>query len=237
MKPYKDIQRPIIQGKKLLGFLGSSYRDYLASRVLFNNKQLVIACCLANTSIEKNFKALLDFEEKKISFTHDLTKLLPDIKEYDLELYNKLNVNFLNVLTKIYSSRYLGDCDTGYNMVITKNKYLAELDYIYSILEPKLRILKSGTKEVQSTRYEVDIVKQNPALLTNNYILLNLDKTKFIEQTDFVFELRMHNHTVLEVSYSTNESKNDGLFDFDSLKPQGKDNKSFKLCYKAIEVK
>lgn len=236
MKPYRDIQRPMEHGKKPLGFIGDSYRDYLAARVLFNNKQLIQACTIANTSIEKFFKALIDFEGEKTKFTHNLTKLLPHIKEYDSELYNKLNIDFLNVITKIYSSRYLGDCDTGYNMVIIKNKYLAELDYIYSILEPKLRILKSGTKQVQSTRYETDIVKQNPALLTNNYILLNFDKTKFIEQTDFVFELRMHNHTVLEVSYSTNESKNDGLFDFDSLKPQGKENKSFKLCYKAIEV-
>ncbi|GAA4944242.1 hypothetical protein GCM10023314_16540 [Algibacter agarivorans] len=234
MKPFEDYQKPIKQGKRFLGFLGDSYRDYLAARILFNNNQLIQACCLANTSIEKFLKALIDSEGNKPKFTHNLIDLLSKIEKYNLE---ELNADFLNVITKIYSSRYIGDCDTGYNMVIVKNKFLAELDYVYSILEPKLRLLKTDTKQVANSRYEIDLSMQNSALLMNNYILLGINKTTFIEQLDFVSELRMHNHSVMEVTYSTNESKNDAIFDFESLKPNGNENRSFKTCYRADSVK
>ncbi|MCL5128596.1 HEPN domain-containing protein [Algibacter sp. L4_22] len=236
MKTYKSkTTLPIIEAKDIIGYLSESYRDYLAARILFNNNQLIQACSLANTTIEKFLKALISTSKKKVKWRHNLSELLIDIKEYDLDLYHSLNTDFLNVLTKIYSSRYIGSCDTGYNMVILRNKFLAELDYTYSLLEPKIQVQEANQTTKKITRYDRDISIKEAALLTNNYVLLGIDKTKFIEQLDFVFELRIHNHQIMEVSYSTIESKNDGKFSFDSLVPKGTENRSFQMCYKAYE--
>ena len=56
MKSSEKINKPLDQGKRLLGFLADSYRDYIAARILFNNNQLIQACCMANTCIEKFLK-------------------------------------------------------------------------------------------------------------------------------------------------------------------------------------
>ena len=117
-------------------------------------------------------------------------------------------------------------------MLIVRNKFLAELDYIYSVLEPKLEISIGSEKPIISS-YKIDKYNKNPLLFYNNFILNNIDKTTFIEKLDYVFELRMFNNHVFEVTYLTNESKNDGEFDFESFKPVGNDSKSFKLCYDA----
>ncbi|GAA3599842.1 HEPN domain-containing protein [Flavivirga amylovorans] len=221
------------KAKGILGYLTESYRDYLASRILFNNNELIQACCLANTSIEKIFKALLiQFEGKTVKYNHDLNKLLPDIEKYDLEIFNSLNIDFLKSISYIYKTRYIGSEKTGYNIVILRNKFMAELDYTYSILEPKIRVgLQSLTDKI-ITPYEADKMRKLPALIKNNYILLDDNKTNLIEHTtEFVLELRIYKNSVFEATYSTNKSKDDGIFNFESLKPSDDMGLSFKVCF------
>lgn len=233
-KPQKIISRKIEDTNRLIGYLGSSFDDYIASRVLFNNGMLTQACCLANTAIEKHFKAFIDFKGNTIKARHNLEKLLPSVKSFDSDLFNKLNIEFLFELTKIYETRYIGDCPGGYNFVILRNKYLAELDYTYGLLEPKIRYSKKG-EEIQKTKYELLISEKSPAIWTNNYLLNKIDKKTFIENLDLVYELRVveSNNELLEVKYSTLESRNNGKFRFEALKTN--DFKSFRLSHKPVD--
>lgn len=233
-EPQKIITRKIEDTNRLIGYLGSSFDDYIASRVLFNSGMLTQACCLANTAIEKYFKAFVDFKGNTIKAKHNLGKLLPTVKSFDSDLFNKLNIEFLLELSKIYETRYIGDCPGGYNFVILRNKYLAELDYIYSLLEPKIRYSNQG-KEIRKTNYEMLISAKNPAIWTNNYLLNKIDKTTFIENLDFAYELRVveSNNQLMEVKYSTLESKNNGRFRFEALKTN--DFKSFTLSHKPVD--
>lgn len=220
------------EAKGILGYLTEPYRDYLAARILFNNNELIQACCLANTSIEKLFKALIQFDGKKVKYNHDLNKLLPDIDKYDLELFNSLNIDFLKSISNIYTTRYIGSEKTGYNIVILRNKFMAELDYTYSVLEPKIRVGPQSRTNKVITPYEADTMRKLPALIKNNYILLGGNKTNLIERTtEFVLELRMYNNSVFEATYSTNKSKDDGIFNFESLKPSDDKELSFKVSF------
>jgi HEPN domain-containing protein len=234
-KPHKIVERKLEDAHRLIGYLGSSFDDYIASRILFNNNMLLQACCLANTAIEKCFKAFVDFKGNTIKSKHNLEKLLPSVKSFDSELYNKLNVEFLLELTKIYESRYIGDCQKGYNFVILRNKYLAELDYIYSLIEPKIRYSIKG-KGIGSTNYESYISMKNSLIWYNNYLLNNIDKTDFIENLDYVHELRVYEFDgqLFEVKYHTMDSKDDGKFRIEGFKPKG-DHKNFTLSHLPFE--
>ncbi len=237
-QPKKIIERKPENTRRLIGYLASSFDDYIASRTLFNHNMLVQACCLANTSFEKYFKAFVDLKGNTIKAKHNLEKLLPTLKDFDIELYNNLNIGFLQELTKIYDTRYVGDCPKGYNFAILRNKYLAELDYTYSLIEPKIRYSMKG-KEIRDTSYEHYFKTKNPLLWKNNYVLNNISKTKFIESLDYVEELRVYelNGELFEVKYHTEDSKNDGIFNIEGFKPTGNDHKSFKLSHLAYQEK
>src|SRR5690606_26995189 len=103
-EPQKIITRKFEDNNKLIGYLRSSFDDYIASSILFNSGMLTQACCLANTSIEKHFKAFVDFKGNTIKAKHNLEKLLPSVKSFDSDLFNKLNIEFLLELTKIYET-------------------------------------------------------------------------------------------------------------------------------------
>ena len=145
---------------------------------------------------------------------------MPSIQSFSPEVYEKMNVEFLRMLSKIYYLRYIDNLEPNFNIIISKNKYLAELDYTYSILEPKLRLRLSDKKNRKSF-YEIAIEEKDPNLWTNNYILNELDKTQFIERDDVIHEFRiLPNETFIEAIYHTEGSKNDGIFNREALKPE-----------------
>ncbi len=206
------------EAKSLAGFLSSSFQDYISARILFNHNQLISAASLANTAIEKYFKAIIAFRGNRVKAKHDLEKLLPSIKSFSPEVYKEINVEFLKMLSKTYCLRYIDDLETNFNIVISKNKYLAELDYTYSILEPKLRL---SDKKDRKSSYEIAIEEKDPTLWTNNYILNGIDKTRFIERDDVIHEFRMlPDESFIEAVYHTEGSKNDGIFNHEAVKPE-----------------
>ena len=98
------------------------------------------------------------------------------------------------------------------SIVLSKRKILAELDYTISEIQEKFN-LKKGEKEVKLS-YHCDKENKNNLLYDNNHILLGIDKTTFIEQLDFIYEFRNHeNMGIMEATYKTLESKNNGIFD------------------------
>jgi len=201
--------------QNMMGFLNIAYKDYLASRTLFNSNQLYRAIIIANTCIEKYFKMFLAVVGNQ-SKTHDVSKLFKSIQNFDPKLGANINKEFIELISKAYKMRYIDDASLNskheeFNLVIERNKILAELDYTVSIIENSWTFHANG--EILKNPYKNDMENNNPLLYENNYILNDFDKTAFIEQTEYVYEIRNDkNIGIIEVSYETNGQKNDGQF-------------------------
>jgi len=213
-----QIELTLIEAKRILGLKIMAYKDYLAARTLYNTDLVHQASFFANTCLEKELKSYLETIGIKISIEHETDKIYNILYSKNSNLAQKINLDFLKALTKIYQSRYFEKLGTGYNFIILRNKFLAELDYTYSFLESLTRI--KTKKKVFQTNYEIDVQQKNKILYKNNYLLNNISKDEFLKQQDLACEFRiMPNHEILEVIYFTNESSNDSKFIFHALEP------------------
>ena len=215
--------------KQVVGLKTTSYREYLAARHLLNDGFLHQAAFFINSCIEKQIKALLIALNIPVQIKHDTFKLYNLLQQHKPIITDRLNPDFFRMISKIYKSRYYEDLGTGYNFVIIKNKYLAELDYTFSILEPTIRYQLERDRKVHPTKYEMDKEKKYLVLYRNNYLLNNIEKTDFLNQPDMVYEFRIApNHEIFEVTYNIPFNKEHNVFLYEGLKPQP-DNASFQL--------
>ncbi len=226
----RHFEEPVEKAKKLIGLKYSAYKDYIAARILFLNSQLHQAAFFANTCIEKELKACLYSLGVDCRVQHDSFKLLNLLNNHNPETYNKLKPDFIKMLTKIYKSRYHEDLNPGYNFVIIKNKFLAELDFTYSILEPKVRYKTKREPDIAKTIYELDVLNKMPRVLLNNYLYNNISKEKFLKMPDTVFEFRIiFNHEVVEALYSIPENTDWDRFIYEGLVSPPENNQSFQI--------
>jgi HEPN domain len=209
-----------VNTQKIAGLLKMSFSDYLAARILINRNKLLQGCILANTAIEKHFKALMEAQSTKSFGNHDLIKQLPFVKNQYPEIYKKLNIEFLTQLSEIYKSRYIDSLPIGYNFAIIQRKYIAELDFTYSILEPTLKLQNSNNKNQLTSEYQTSLKNKDIDLWSYNYLLNKMDKTTFVEQPCFINEFRvLPNGVFLDISYSSNSVENDNKFNYNALTP------------------
>ncbi len=217
----------IKSGKKIVGLKSTSYREYLAARVLMNNNFVQQGVILMNTCLEKQIKAYLLTRGCKINIQHNCDKLLTLLNQKYKELNLHLNQDFFKTISKVYLSRYYEQLNPGYNFVILRRKFLAEFDYIFPILD-RLVTIKLELNKTAESLYEMDRIANNQNLFTENYILNKWDKTEFLQQRDFVHEFRiLNNHGILEALYTTDKSQNDNIFLYKALVPSDLEGKSY----------
>jgi HEPN domain-containing protein len=211
---------PINIAKKLFGLKVMAYKDYLAARVLFNNNMLPQACIYANTCIEKEIKAYLFALVVKFGKDHNTISLYNRLFNNKKEVAEKLNKNFISIINRIYESRYYENLNPNFNFVINRNKFLSELDYTYSILEPTVKYGLVSQSRYMTPLYESDKQSKNPVLFLNNYLLNNIDRSRFLNQPDFVYEFRVVvNHEIFEALYEIPFNKNPEDFKMIALVP------------------
>ncbi|MDM5264835.1 HEPN domain-containing protein [Bacillus wiedmannii] len=200
---------------KVHGFFNIAYQDYLAARTLFNQDQLYRAIILANTAIEKYFKVFLAMQGRSLR-THNVSKLFKAVKEFDSRLKNIINNEFIELISLAYHMRYFDDSlftnqNQEFHLHVCKNKSLAELDEIVYHIENSWTF-RSDNK-VLKRKFQIDIENQEKLLFENNFKLNRIDKTKFIEQEESVYQIQnTRTHGVIEAYYKTSQSKNDGKF-------------------------
>jgi len=231
--------KPIIKTKdevdisRISGFLGTAYNDYISARILFNKNKLIQACILSNYAIEKSIKALILASGKKVPKTHDLTKLLPFLKHDYEKLYSKICVSFFMELSKIFKVRYRDEVEVGYNFVIIQSKYLAELDYTFSLFEPVLRI--QNIDGDNKTNYELAKENKEDDLWIRNYVLNGINKVDFVKKLCHIHELRrLPNMVYIEIIYLSEEIEADENFTYKALSYTD-DLKNFTASHKVKE--
>lgn len=223
-------------GNRFLGFMNIAYEDYISSRILFNNYKLLQGSILANTAIEKAFKSIMLASNLQIPKTHNLVKLYPYVLEVIPKFSEIINLEFITQLSKIYECRYLSDLPIGYNIVIVRRKYLAEIDRIFSSINSAFQVKIDN--EIVELKYLSMLKDKSSELFIDNYILQNLEKKSFIEQLDSVFELRLlPDGRLIEILYPTLESRNNQVFKYDALEYEEDkhlNTSSAKLSHKII---
>lgn len=190
------------EAKKIIGLKSTAYREYLSARLLINSHLFQQAGIFMASCLEKEIKSYLLTSGLSVKWIHDLLPLHVKLNSLKPSISDCLNIEFLTVLSNIYKTRYYDQLDAGCNFVFIKNKFLAELDYCFSIMEPTIRVQPKRDIEIQKTKYQTDIETKNPILFGNNYLHNNIDKDIFLSQPDLVYEFRIaSNYEIFEVKY------------------------------------
>ena len=97
--------------------------------------------------------------------------------------------------------------------------FLAELDHTYHSLGPSI-IMDQGSGDTEGfSRYDQNVRDKNELLYRQNHILLQINKTQYIERRDQVVEMCIaSNGEIMEARYSTESSKNDNKYRYQGLK-------------------
>jgi hypothetical protein len=214
--------------EKMLHFLGAAFDDYLAARTLLRSGLLVQGAVLASTSIEKYCKTILAFRGNECP-GHLKAAHWRCLRNFDAEVYAKLNEQFFGFLQKAYDLRYPDSLSLGYNIVIRSREVLAELDRTVLQLHPRFNIVRrDGTHGF--TKYDDMLQVADGRLVEDNHVLRAEDRQEFIaRENQLVYECRkISAGPLMEAQYLMAPARSDGLFMREGFREAG-DGKNFSL--------
>jgi hypothetical protein len=220
-------------------FLDIAYKDYLGARVLLNAQLLVQGAVLASTAIEKYFKALLAFRGHQ-SHGHLKKAHINAAKNFDSRLAGALNEEFLALLQRAYSLRYLDDIPVDFNLVIASREFLAELDFTAGMFQESFTLRQDGIQIVQDFNQHKE--QHDPRLIKNNFLFIDVDKSVDLMKQVFisaepqlVYEMRnCRLRGLVEAIYLTGPIRSDGKFLRPAYVPIDTEEMNFQLAFKPL---
>jgi hypothetical protein len=234
MKKIKSTNNPD-RVRKVQSFLGSSSEDYIAARVLFLSNLPQQAAILSSTAIEKCFKAILAFNGNE-SHGHLQKAHWNAVKNFDRELYNSLNPEFLDLNKKVYSLRYTDDLPPSYNVVIASREFLAELDQTILSIS---RLFQVGNRDesYRFTKLEHLISSRDSRACSENHVLTGEPKESYIySKPQFIYELRnVASGALLEMMYWSESRPENSSFLRPGCAPSDDSGRTFKLSFPRVE--
>lgn len=186
---------------KVQTFLSDSLDDYIAARVLFLSKLPQQAAILSSTAIEKSFKAILAFHGN-VCHGHLQAAHWRAVKNFDPNLYNMLDIDFLELNRKAYMLRYTDDLPSDYNLVVATREFLAELDHTLYLIHTIFKVDWDGKE--RKTKFGSLLSLQDSRLFSDNYVLMETGKDTFIYgKPQLIYEVRKPKNRdgLLEATY------------------------------------
>jgi len=184
--------------KKVMDFFSAGFSDYIAARVLLNEALLIQGTVLASTALEKYIKGIMAINGNE-SHGHLKKAHWISLKNYSQELYNRCNIEFLELCQKSYRLRYLDELPDGFNLVIGQIEFLAELDKTVqnfeSIVAPQDR-----TRTYEHTKNSND-----KRLFLNNLVLDGPKSLGAAAGFQHVCEIRIVKGNLIEMQYESNK--------------------------------
>lgn len=178
---YKD---RFFQGSSLVSL---GYRDYIAARVLLNNRLIIQGLTLASTAVEKYLKAIIVLtlkEKERFDFHFDRIEKLQDILDRNhYDVTKNLDPVFLGILEKAFKIRYYDRLKEPVKIGLYLNQFIGELDQTIYNLE---KLIDLGLV------YRQAVDKKDPYLFENNFILKKQDKKEFMEKPDTAFSVQIN---------------------------------------------
>ena len=207
-KAYHNIERV----NEARTFINLGFTDYLAARILLNNGLVLQGLCLASTSVEKYFKAILSLKETvhRKHLNRDLRKA---VRATDSELYQSLNESFFLLLEKCYKLRYLDDLPNGFSVALIQYPSLAELDYSIEKIESRFALYEDSRK--LELGYQRMLNEKDSQLIENNFLYSELEKKEFIESKEskvYCMRILPPPSRYLEMTYTASKQPHDGDF-------------------------
>lgn len=218
-----------------MSYIGLAYRDYLAARHLLCGNHLLAGAIMASTAVEKYFKCILSILSEPcrghLSKTH-----VDSLSRRDPELLSPSHREFSAFLEHVYLTRYFDSLPDDFSVVVPRLKILAELDELVDRIEQRIAFRGSEDTKMMPRRYQSERDDRSRDLCLSNHVITGEDKTRFVEQRDYVFELRTFaNMNAFECLYLTDEVRNDGVFMEQGLVPTGNHGQSFSLRYTPVD--
>ena len=149
----------------------------------------------------------------------------------DSKLFSILNIEFIELLEKAYSLRYLDNLPDNFNLVIASREFLAELDFTAFTITEKFSF-KKGNRE-PLLMFQVDKSNNDPRLLLNNHILIGMDKQAFISaEPQAVYEIRKCSlSNCFEATYVANPLSSNGKFMRSGFTPKDLHGTQYDLAF------
>lgn len=220
--------------KKVKDFLNDCTHDYIAARVLFLSALPKQAAVLSSTAIEKCFKAVLAFNGNE-SHGHLKNSHWNAVENFDRNLFNSLNQEFLELNKKVYRLRYTDDLPIDFNLVVATREFLAELDQtVLSIC----RLFQIGKRDesYRPTMLEHLISSQDQRIHSENHILSKESKETFINsKPQFIYEIRkISDDFIFETQYWSECKSNNECFLRSGFTPKP-DGRSYDLSFLPLQ--
>lgn len=220
MPKSKQMGNPIF-GKKTAEFLDIAFKDYLAARVLINSGLLSQGAVLSSTAVEKYLKAILAFRGNEAR-GHLSEKHFRAAINFDARLASSINGEFISLLQRCYSLRYVDNLPPEFNLVIASREFLAELDHTAVLIQESFKIKMDGEPAKVSyararaggdSRLYLDNYTLTPAAITMQEPLSRL-KQVFIEaEPQRIYEVRNCSFRgLLEAEYHSTPRRSDQKF-------------------------
>lgn len=186
---------------RIQSFLTDGTYDYVGARTLFLSYLPQQAAILSSTAIEKSFKAILAFNGNE-SHGHLKKAHWNAVKNFDKELFELLNKDFLELNKKVYSMRYSDNLASGFNVVIACREFLAELDYTFLTIVSRFQF-RDSQEPYKFTKLESFIRDKDDRLFLENHILAGINKDEYIySSAQLIYEFRiMPNNNPIEMLY------------------------------------
>lgn len=219
--------------KQINEFLDVAYKDYVAARVLLLADLLPQGAVLASTAIEKYIKAILAFRGN-VSHGHLKAAQFNALKNFDPQLGQQINAQFIDLLHKSYRLRYLDDLAPGFNLVIADREFLAELDWTAMTIHARFHQTVNG-QTVESTLTR-QMAAKDQRLLDLNHVAAGIAKQDFIAMVpQRVYAIRRFaDGTHMESSFTITPRPSDGAFMRPGNVPNG-DGRGVFLGFTGVE--
>ena len=234
----------------VVGYKSSAYQNYLSARLLYNNGIVENATVLACQSVEKLIKSIMFVFDVPIPNSHEVGGLWKKLKSRMNEkgqrtlpqehFIEKIDPEYLALLSKVYRTRYAEDLPVGFNYVLFSNKLLAELDYTYAILDDEVRIsapfpeekLNSTAEIVSTTGYTEGKKLHDEILWKNNHVLHGVAKAEFLKKPETIVEMRLlKRKRMAYMTYRTRVGLQDSGFLFEGYRPADIEGNGLRLAF------
>lgn len=194
---------------RCLSFLSIAFDDYVAARLLLRNRLLAQGVGLASTSVEKYIKAILALKKQYPKKLHLEKKLVSMLAQHHKHLYDSLDHDFLEFLSRGYRLRYAATESQGFSLVINQYRTLYALDRTIKEIDTGFIFKNSSI----TSPFRTAILEKDTRIFEDNLPLNLVSEAEFKNKINHIQEIKVGTKlNVVAVHYDTEGVNMSGIF-------------------------
>lgn len=194
---------------RCLNFLSIAFDDYVAARLLLRNCLLAQGVELASTAVEKYIKSILALKKQYPKKLHLEKTLVSMLVQHHKHLYDSLDHDFIEFLSRGYKLRYAATESQGFSLVINQYRTLYALDKTIKEIDEGF-IFKYPS---ETTPFQNAILEKDNRVFEDNLPLKSISEAEFKNKINHIQEIRVGAKlNVVAVHYYTEGVNMSGIF-------------------------